>query len=62
MRSFFGLVSQEIVLFDGSIIENIKYNSKQTNKNIERYIKLACVDEIIDELPNGLDTQIGKMA
>ena len=60
LRSFFGLVSQEIVLFDGSIIENIKYNSKQTNKNIERYIKLACVDEIIDELPNGLDTQIGE--
>ena len=60
MRSFFGLVSQEIVLFDGSIIENIKYNSRQTNKNIERYIKLACVDEIIDELPNGLDTQIGE--
>ena len=60
LRSFFSLVSQEVVLFDGSIIENIKYNSNLSNKNIDKYIQIACVDEIIDELPNGLDTQIGE--
>ena len=32
LRSFFSLVSQDTVLFDGSISENIKYNSKLSVK------------------------------
>ena len=60
LRSFFSLVSQETVLFDGSISENIKYNSKISIKSIEKFSKLACVDEVIQKLPNGLNTQIGE--
>ena len=60
LRSFFSLVSQDTVLFDGSISENIKYNSKISIKSIEKFSKLACVDEVIEKLPNGLNTQIGE--
>ena len=60
LRSFFSLVSQETVLFDGTISENIKYNSKISIKSIEKFSKLACVDEVIEKLPNRLNTQIGE--
>ena len=60
LRSFFSLVSQDTVLFDGSISENIKYNSKISIKSIEKFSELACVDEVIEKLPNGLNTQIGE--
>ena len=60
LRSYFSLVSQDTVLFDGSILENIKYNSKLSNKSIEKSAELACVDEVIEKLPQGLNTQIGE--
>ena len=60
LRSYFSLVSQDTVLFDGSISENIKYNSKLSNKSIEKFAELACVDEVIEKLPQGLNTQIGE--
>ena len=60
LRSYFSLVSQDTVLFDGSISENIKYNSKLSNKSIEKSAELACVDEVIEKLPQGLNTQIGE--
>ena len=60
LRSYFSLVSQDTVLFDGSILENIKSNSKLSNKSIEKSAELACVDEVIEKLPQGLNTQIGE--
>src|SRR5210317_670956 len=60
LRSYFSLVSQDTVLFDGSILENIKYNSKLSNKSIEKFAELACVDEVIEKLPQGLNAQIGE--
>ena len=60
LRSFFSLVSQDTVLFDGSISENVKYNSKLSIGSIDKFVKLACADEIIDKLPNGLNSQIGE--
>ena len=53
-------MSQDTVLFDASISENIKYNSKLSNKSIEKFAELACVDEVIEKLPQGLNTQIGE--
>ena len=60
LRGYFSLVSQDTVLFDGSISENIKYNSQLSNKSIEKFAELACVDEIIEKLPQGLNSQIGE--
>ena len=60
LRGYFSLVSQDTVLFDGSISENIKYNSQLSTKSIEKFAELACVDEIIEKLPQGLNSQIGE--
>ena len=60
LRDKFSLVSQDTVLFDGSIYENIKYNSRTPNRDIINAVKLACVDEFSENLPKKLDTNIGE--
>jgi len=60
LRNKFSLVSQDTVLFDGSIYENIKYNSKSSNKDIFNAVKLACVDEFVENFPKKLETNIGE--
>ncbi len=60
LRSKFSLVTQDTVLFDGSIYENIKYNSKSSSKDILNAVKLACVDEFTKVLPKKLNTNIGE--
>ena len=60
LRKVFSLVTQDTVLFDGSIYENIKYNSSSSKKIIENSIKLSCIEEFTDELPEKLNTNIGE--
>ena len=60
LRKLFSLVTQDTVLFDGSIYENIKYNSSSSKKIIEKSIKLSCIEEFTDELPEKLNTNIGE--
>ena len=60
LRNQFSLVSQDTVLFDGSIYENIKYNSNSSKKDILNAVKLACVNEFTDNLPKKLNTNIGE--
>ena len=60
LRKLFSLATQDTVLFDGSIYENIKYNSSSSKKIIENSIKLSCIEEFTDELPEKLETNIGE--
>lgn len=60
LRKIFSLVTQDTVLFDGSIYENIKYNSSSFKKNIEDAIKFSCVYDFVDDLPEKLETNIGE--
>ncbi len=60
LRDKFSLVTQETVLFDGSIYENIKYNSKSSHKDVLRAVKLSCVEEFTENLPKKLHTNIGE--
>ena len=60
LRKMFSLVTQDTVLFDGSIYENIKYNSSSSKKNIEDAIKFSCVNDFVDDLPEKLETNIGE--
>ena len=60
LRKIFSLVTQDTVLFDGSIYENIKYNSSSSKKNIEDAIKFSCVNGFVDDLPEKLETNIGE--
>lgn len=61
-RQQIGLVSQEPVLFDRSIAENIAYgdNSRQvTQEEIESAAMNANIHEFVKNLPEGYETRVG---
>lgn len=61
LRKHIALVSQDIVLFDTTVLENIRYGSPEaTLKQVKEAAKLAFADEFIDTLPNTYDTFIGE--
>lgn len=58
-----GLVSQSIYLSDASIRENVAYGIPAEQIDTDRVIevlKLAHLDELIAELPNGIETRVGE--
>jgi len=61
LRDQISLVSQEVVLFNDSIANNIAYGrvGDTTREEIERAAHAAHVDEFTNTMPDGLDTQVG---
>ncbi len=58
-RRFISVVSQETILFDGSIRENITYGSKNvTEAQLWEVIRSANLTEFVNALPEGLDTPV----
>ncbi len=60
LRNMFSLVSQDTVLFDGTILENIKYNSSLNQTYLNHIANLACVNDFANKLPLKLNTKIGE--
>ena len=61
LRKNLSLVSQDVILFDDSIKNNIAYaKDKATQEEIERACKFAAADEFIKKLPNSYETVIGE--
>jgi subfamily B ATP-binding cassette protein MsbA len=62
LRRQLSLVSQDVVLFDDSIANNIAYGalSSRSRAEIERAAEAAYVAEFAAELPEGLDTRVGE--
>ena len=60
LRNKITYVPQETLLFDGSIKENIKYNSDITDSEIKKIIKLCSLEAIVYSLPEKLDSMIGE--
>lgn len=63
LRSQIGLVSQEPVLFDCSIAENIAYGDTGNTVPMDRIIDVARsanIHEFISSLPQGYDTNVGS--
>jgi len=62
-RRFLAVVPQNIVLFSGSVRQNILYgieNDNITEEKLHEIIRMAKLDELIAQLPDGLDTLIGE--
>ena len=56
-------VTQEPILFMGTIEDNIKYGNDDFDtsiENVKRVVSLANADAFINQLPEGLDTKIGE--
>jgi subfamily B ATP-binding cassette protein MsbA len=61
LRSQVGIVTQDTVLFDDTIANNIAYGSPGARQeDIEMAARAAHAHEFISELPNGYDTDIGE--
>jgi subfamily B ATP-binding cassette protein MsbA len=61
LRSQIGLVTQELILFNDSICNNIAYGLEEMPfEKIEGVAKAAMAHDFIQELPEGYDTQIGE--
>jgi len=61
LRKLIGVVSQDVILFDDTIRENIAFGKKDASeREIADAAKLAYADEFIKELPQQYDTVIGE--
>jgi len=62
LRAHISFVSQEVVLFNDSIANNIAYGSLSgaSREDVIRAAVAAHVDEFTQKLPQGLDTQVGE--
>ena len=60
IRDKMGYVSQDPVLFSGSLKSNLLYvNRRVSEEDLREALELAKVD-FVDDLPNGLDTLVGE--
>lgn len=61
LRDNIAVVFQDNFLFAGTIRDNILLGKEDaTEEEIATAVKMACLDEFINELENGLDTKIGE--
>ena len=61
IRSQISLVTQESILFSGSIIENIRLSKPGADKKeVVEAAKIANADQFISALPQGYDTVLGE--
>ncbi len=61
LRQNLSMVSQDVILFDDTIKNNIIYaNNKATEQEIISACKFAAADDFIKKLPSGYDTLIGE--
>lgn len=60
LRSQFGLVSQNCILFNDTVAANIAFGAEDySDEAIREAARVAHADEFIDQLPQGYDTVIG---
>jgi len=59
LRSLFGVVSQETVIFHDTVRANISYGEDRSEDEIYAAVRAANAEEFILELPDGLGTLLG---
>jgi ATP-binding cassette subfamily B protein len=61
LRENIGIVQQDVIVFCGSIFENILYGKPDaTHEEVFQAAKRANIHEFIESLPNGYDTYVGE--
>ena len=61
LRRRIAVVSQDIVLFRGSLADNLSYSAPHVSREeIEKVAQLAQLDSLIESMPLGLDSQLGE--
>lgn len=61
LRNHIAVVSQNVILFDTTIRENIAYGMPEVSEaTIEKAVEAAALTEVVAALPKGLDTPVGE--
>lgn len=61
LRQAVGVVPQDSVLFNDSLIENVRYGRPDaSDEEVKAAIKMAHLQSFIDSLPTGYETQVGE--
>lgn len=61
LRNHIAVVSQNVILFDTTIRENIAYGMPEVSEAaIEKAVGAAALTEVVAALPQGLDTPVGE--
>jgi ATP-binding cassette subfamily B protein len=60
LLSNIGLVFQDSIVFNTTFRDNISFSEKTTNESLKKAINTAELDELVDRLPNGLDTMVSE--
>lgn len=61
LRSNIGIVPQDTVLFNTTLLENIRYAKPDASiEDVEHVVELAHLTAFIKKLPDGLDTTVGE--
>ena len=61
LRDHIAVVSQNVILFDTTIRENIAYGVPEVSEaSIEKAVEAAALTEVVAALPKGLDTPVGE--
>lgn len=61
LRNHIAVVSQNVILFDTTIRENIAYGMPEVSEAvIEKVVGAAALKEVVAALPQGLDTPVGE--
>ncbi len=61
LRAAIGVVPQDVVLFNDSLLENIRYADPAANEaSVQRALQLAHLADFVARLPLGLQTMVGE--
>ena len=61
LRDHIAVVSQNVILFDTTVRENITYGMPEVSEAaIEKAVEAAALTEVVAALPKGLDTLVGE--
>ena len=62
LRNTIGIVLQESTVLPLTLRQNIEYtvSDSLSDAEMERILKITCLESVVDSLPNGLDTDLGS--
>jgi subfamily B ATP-binding cassette protein MsbA len=59
LRAQFAVVSQDVLLFDASVADNVVYASERDDGRLRRSLEAAALWDAVQALPGGVETNIG---
>ena len=61
LRDAIAMVLQKNTLFSGSLLDNLRWGKEDASREeIEEACRIACVDEVLERLPDGYETEMGQ--